>query len=314
MRELGITDAVWSVASADASFRRYFRLSCGAKSWIVMDAPPEYEDSRPFVDIAARLREAGLNAPAVLAADFEFGRLLLEDLGRCVYLQALRGGEPPAPLMEAAIDALVRCQARVSAAGLPVYDAALLSREMRLFRDWLCERHLGLSLSDAEDRALVEVERRVLEQVTSQPQVFVHRDYMPRNLMVCEPLPGILDFQDAVLGPYSYDLLSLMRDAFWSWPPPQIEAWLYRYHAAATAAGLPVPDPRQLAEDVDCIGVQRHLKVAGIFARLSYRDGKPQYLADVPRFIAYLQDTARRREAFADLLPLLARIGAALSA
>jgi len=294
-----------SPASADASFRRYFRARAEARSWIVMDAPPEHEDCRPFVKVAALLESAGLNAPRVLAQDLERGFLLLTDLGDTTYLAALQNDRSRAgPLFTDAIAALVRWQLASREGVLPPYDEALLRRELNLFPDWYVGRHLKLDL-DAHQRSTLEgVFAVIVANNLAQPRVFVHRDYMPRNLMVAEPNPGILDFQDAVHGPITYDLASLYRDAFISWEEREVLDGTVRYWEQARSAGLPVdPDFGAFYRDVEWMGLQRHLKVLGIFARLNYRDGKKGYLEDTPRFIGYVRATANR---YRELRPLLA--------
>ncbi|QHS10468.1 aminoglycoside phosphotransferase family protein [Sinimarinibacterium sp. NLF-5-8] len=304
LQQLALGDAQWAPASADASFRRYFRLSCGAQSWVIMDAPPEREATAPFVQIAELLHQAGLNAPRVLAQDAARGFLLLTDLGQHTFLQALKQGEADAEvLMQAAIDALIQWQRASRAEVLPPYDAALLQRELDLFNDWYVERHLKTTLSPQQRQTLQGIHHLLIDSALAQPQVFVHRDYMPRNLMISAPLPGILDFQDAVYGPITYDVISLFRDAFWSWPPPQIQRWLGDYHQRARAAGLPIDaDFNAFVRACDWMGIQRHLKVIGIFARINYRDGKPHYLADVPRFIGYVRSVAA---SYPELAPLI---------
>ena len=281
-------------ASADASFRRYFRLTdVGGRTLIVMDAPPQYEDCRPFVSIAAQMRGAGLHVPEVLASDLSQGFLLLGDLGRQTFLDVLEPHNADA-LFEAAIDALLLWQRASRPGELPAYDAALLQREMALFPEWYLGRHLAVRLSKAENEALDAVRLALVERALAQPQVYVHRDYMPRNLMLSAPNPGVLDFQDAVEGPLAYDVISLFRDAFMSWPAERVDGWLRLYHQRASDAGLPVPPLETFLVDCDWIGLQRHLKVLGIFARLTYRDGKPKYLADTPRFVAYVMAVAPR--------------------
>jgi aminoglycoside/choline kinase family phosphotransferase len=281
-------------ASADASFRRYFRLTdVGGRTLIVMDAPPQYEDCRPFVSIAAQMRAAGLHVPEVLASDLDQGFLLLSDLGRQTFLDVLEPHNADA-LFEAAVDALLLWQRASRPGELPAYDAALLQREMALFPEWYLGRHLAVRLSKAENEALDEVRLALVERALAQPQVYVHRDYMPRNLMLSAPNPGVLDFQDAVEGPLAYDVISLFRDAFMSWPSERVDGWLRLYHQRASDAGLPVPPLETFLVDCDWIGLQRHLKILGIFARLTYRDGKPKYLADTPRFVAYVMAVAPR--------------------
>ncbi|MBZ2190076.1 phosphotransferase [Alcanivorax sp. JB21] len=300
-------------ASADASFRRYFRCQAqradGEQSLILMDAPPEQEDSRPFVDVAARLQRAGVAVPEIIAVDLQQGFMLLSDLGRQTWLEALNDDNAAAWFSEA-IDTLIRVQ-QADAQGLPAYDEALLRRELGLFPEWYLGRHLGLAQDTALHAALSEVNDLLVARALAQPRVFVHRDFMPRNLMVSEPNPGVLDFQDAVYGPISYDPICLFKDAFLSWPEARVQGWLSDYHARARDAGLPVTaDLAEFLEDCDLMGAHRHLKVIGIFARICHRDGKPKYLADVPRFMAYLRTVIARRPALAPLGEVLDRVAA----
>jgi aminoglycoside/choline kinase family phosphotransferase len=293
-------------ASADASFRRYFRVRYDdGASLIAMDAPPEHEDCRPFVEVAGLLAAAGLNAPRVEAQDLVQGFLLLSDLGSTSYLAALQGDPGVAArLFDDATTALVRWQLASRPDALPPYDAALLRRELDLFPDWYVTRHLGLELTPAQRTVLERTFALVIAANLAQPKVFVHRDYMPRNLMVCEPNPGVLDFQDAVYGPITYDVASLFRDAFVSWDEERVLDWTVRYWEKARKAGLPVPaDFGAFYRDFEWMGLQRHLKVLGIFARLKYRDGKSGYLEDTPRFVAYVRAVAAR---YRPLEPLLA--------
>lgn len=294
-------------ASTDASFRRYFRFLHKARSYIVMDAPPACEDCRPFVDIAARLTAAGLHVPEILDRDPGRGFLLLGDLGRQTYLQALTGENADA-LFDAAIDALIRMQLHTDSAGLPIYDHALLRRELELFSDWYLGTHLEITLSATERGDLDSVYDWLIEHALAQPQVFVHRDYMPRNLMISEPNPGVLDFQDAVLGPVSYDPICLFKDAFVSWPQQRVTAWLRNYWRRGLDQGLPLPtDFATFQADLDCMGLQRHLKVIGIFARICHRDGKPAYVDDVPRFLDYIDQVIPRYRSLSPLQDLLER-------
>jgi hypothetical protein len=296
-------------ASADASFRRYFRIGCSGGSCIVMDAPPPQEDVRPFIDVARRIESAGLNGPRVLAADASQGFVLLTDLGHTLYLDALRGADARTAdgLMRDAIAALVQWQQRVPCSGLPAYDEALLARELALFPDWCVQREFARSWSKVETQRWQGVCRLLIDSALAQPTVAVHRDWMPRNLMVGTPNPGILDFQDAVCGPISYDIASLLRDAFISWDEEREIDWAARYWSDARRAGLPLGDA--FASDfgefwraLEWMGLQRHLKVLGIFCRLKHRDGKAQYVADLPRFFAYATKVATR---YAPLRPLL---------
>ena len=293
-------------ASADASFRRYWRAALAdGRSYVVMDAPPDREDCRPFVRIAAMLHAAGVNAPQVLAQDLEQGFLLLTDLGTRTYLEELNEGNA-ARLFSDATDALLRWQLASRPGELPPYDEALLRREMNLFPEWYVGKHLDKTLSPAQTQALENIFRALVQSALAQPVVYVHRDYMPRNLMVSEPNPGVLDFQDAVLGPITYDVVSLMRDAFISWPEEQVLDWTVRYWEKAKRAGLPVAeDFGEFWRAFEWMGLQRHLKVLGIFARINYRDGKPKYLADTPRFLKYSSDVSRRYRELAPLTKLL---------
>jgi len=301
-------------ASADASFRRYFRLQEGGRSFIVMDAPPPQEDCRPFVAIARLLRRWDLHAPEIVAEDLERGFLLLSDLGRQTFLQALQAGQADAEALFAdAVAALVHLQTRSLADPaamqfLPAYDAALLWREVRLFSEWYLPRHLQVALPAEEAGELERAMGLLVKSALAQPRCFVHRDYMPRNLMVSAPNPGILDFQDAVLGPISYDAVCLYKDAFLSWPAEFVAAGWRRYWEAARAAQLPVPASQaEFLRQADWMGLQRHLKVLGIFARLTYRDGKPHYVADTPRFVRYVMDVAPRYPELAPLTRLFER-------
>jgi aminoglycoside/choline kinase family phosphotransferase len=297
-------------ASADASFRRYFRVTpdtpaFGAATLIAMDAPPPHEDCRPYVQVAALLGEAGVHAPRVLASDVEHGFLLLTDLGRTTYLAALDAASAQHLYLDA-IDALVRWQKSSREGVLPSYDEALLRRELDLFPDWYVARHLGHTLATSERATLERMFAAVLANNLAQPRVFVHRDYHSRNLMVSEPNPGVLDFQDAVQGPLAYDLVSLLRDAYVAWDEEQELDWAVRYWERARAAGLPVP--REFVafwRDFEWMGVQRQLKVLGIFARLCHRDGKPGYVADMPRVFRYLHRTCGRYDELRPLQVLL---------
>jgi aminoglycoside/choline kinase family phosphotransferase len=293
-------------ASADASFRRYWRARLGdGRTLVAMDAPPDKEDCRQYVRVARLLREAGLNAPDVHAQDLAQGFLLLSDLGATSYLAALSEASA-ARLFADATDALVRWQLATRAGELPRYDEALLRREMNLFPEWYVGRHLGLPLSPAQQQALEGVFALLVKSALAQPAVYVHRDFMPRNLMVCEPNPGVLDFQDAVIGPLTYDVASLLRDAFVSWEEERVLDWCVRYWEKARAAGLPVdPDFAEFWRAFEWMGLQRHLKVLGIFARLAYRDRKPAYLEDTPRFLGYVRPVAARYAALAPLAGLL---------
>ena len=305
-RELHGTAFSLTPASEDASFRRYFRATLGdGKSYVAMDAPPDKEDSRPFVRVARMLGDAGVHAPQVLAQDLAQGFLLLTDLGTRTYLQEINAGNAAA-LFADATDALLRWQLATRAGELPPYDEALLRREMQLFPDWYAARHLGMELTPRQSESLEAIFSILVKSALAQPQVYVHRDYMPRNLMVSDPNPGVLDFQDAVLGPITYDAVSLVRDAFVSWDEQQVLDWTVRYWERARQAGLPVQaDFGEFWRAFEWMGLQRHLKVLGIFARIHYRDGKPKYLEDTPRFIRYVRDVSKRYAALSPLLKLL---------
>ncbi len=288
-------------ASADASFRRYFRVTAEGRSWIAMDAPPGREDCKPYVRIAHLLRAAGLNAPEVIAQDFRQGFLLLTDFGDTAYLAALDAGNADR-LFGDATEALLKWQLASREGELPPYDEALLRRECNLFPEWYVARHLGMPLSMAQQRTLADMTALIISRNLAQPSAYVHRDYMPRNLMVTDPNPGVLDFQDAVYGPISYDMASLTRDAFVSWDEERVIDWTARYWEKAKRKGLPVdPDFSAFYRDFEWMGLQRHLKVLGIFARIHYRDGKSGYLEDTPRFMRYARAVAER---YRELEPL----------
>lgn len=296
-------------ASADASFRRYFRLCLlepdAGPSLIVMDAPPPQEDCRPFVRVAGLLHAAGVHAPQVMAQDLDQGFLLLTDLGDTTYLAAINENNADA-LFNDALESLVLWQLASRPAVLPPYDDALLRRELALFPDWYINRHLGICLDKTQQQTLERVFEAIISNNLAQPAVFVHRDYMPRNLMLSgpgEPNPGVLDFQDATYGPISYDVASLFKDAFVSWPEERVLDWTVRYWQKAKKAGLPVRvDFGDFYTDCQWMGLQRHLKILGIFARLNYRDGKAGYLEDTPRFVRYVRDITSR---YGKLKPLL---------
>lgn len=297
---------VLTTASADASFRRYFRATLSnGDHYIVMDAPPQYEDCHPFILVAELFAAAGVNVPRVLQQDLAQGFLLLTDLGDTTYLSALNTANAHSLYMDA-IDALIQIQSASRAGALPEYDAALLSRELQLFPDWYVARHLGAALNDEQSRRLQTVFTRLLDNNLAQARVFVHRDYHSRNLMVTEPNPGVLDFQDAVFGPITYDLVSLFRDAYIEWDEEIVIDWVIRYWEKARRANLPVPvDFGEFYRDFEWMGMQRHLKVLGIFARLCHRDGKEAYLDNMPLVMKYVRRTAERYREFGPLLQLL---------
>ena len=294
-------------ASDDASFRRYFRVRRGGgkPSLIAMDAPPEKESCEPFVRVAGLFGEAGVHVPVIHAQDLAQGFLLLSDLGDTTYLAAL-DQRSAGNLYGHALDALVRIQLASRPAALADYDRELLERELRLFPEWYVSRQLRRELSAGQAAALDKTFSEILENNLSQPRVFVHRDYHSRNLMVCEPCPGILDFQDAVYGPITYDLVSLLRDAYIAWDEENVIDWAVRYWEKARSARLPVAaDFGDFYRDFEWMGAQRQLKVLGIFARLSIRDGKHGYLKDQPLVMRYLRRTCERYRELAPLAHLL---------
>lgn len=307
---IGTAEFGVALASADASFRRYFRIKPvapwrGHATLIVMDAPPPNEDCRPFVRVAHLLAAAGVHAPTVIADDLARGFLLLSDLGDCTYLAALDAASAPKLYAEAS-DALIRWQRATRDGELPPYDEALLRRELDLFPDWYIAKHLGIELNAGETATLARTFRLILDNNLAQPRVYVHRDYHARNLMVSDPNPGVLDFQDAVYGPVTYDLVSLLRDAYIAWDEQHQIDWAVRYWERARSAGIPVGDDfGRFWQDFEWMGVQRQLKVLGIFARLAYRDGKRGYIDDMPRVMAYLRGACER---YGTLHPLLALI------
>ncbi|SDT87596.1 hypothetical protein SAMN05216296_0141 [Pseudomonas pohangensis] len=295
-------------ASSDASFRRYFRWQAGSRSLILMDAPPPQEDCRPFVKMAGVLGRAGVHVPLVLAEDLARGFLLLDDLGRQTYLDVISGANADA-LFADAIAALLAFQQLPLEDDLPSYDDALLRRELQLFPDWYVREHLGCTLSETQQIQWRRICDQLVDSALAQPQVLVHRDFMPRNLMLSQPNPGVLDFQDAVYGPVTYDITCLFKDAFLSWPQAQVDRWLLDYWERAQALAVPVQASfEEFLCASDLMGVQRHLKVIGIFARICYRDGKPKYLGDVPRFFAYIQAVLARRPELAELGDFLASL------
>lgn len=291
-------------ASADASFRRYFRATFSdGMTRIAMDAPPQHEDCRPFLHAGKLFEDAGVHVPHVYALDLTQGFLLLSDLGNTTYLQALTADNAK-QLYGAAIEALINIQLASKKGELPPYDETRLRRELTLFPEWYIAKHLGVSLNEKQSAKLEECFRRILANNLAQPCVYVHRDYHSRNLMyLSENNPGILDFQDAVYGPVTYDLVSLFKDAYIKWEEEEIMDWLIRYWEKARKAGLPVrEDFGEFYRDYEMMGVQRHIKVLGIFARLYHRDGKDGYLKDMPRVMGYLRQVCER---YIDLKPLL---------
>jgi hypothetical protein len=291
-----------TTASADASFRRYFRVHLADKTLIAMDAPPAHENCEPFVRIAKLFGDAGMHVPEVIAQDLQQGFLLLSDLGDVTYLSQLNDTTAPA-LYHDANTALIKLQLASKPGILPDYDAALLTREMQLFPDWYIARHLNVSLNEKQHADLQKVFELLNQNILAQGKVYVHRDYHSRNLMLCHDNPGVLDFQDAVYGPITYDLVSLLKDAYISWDEEQIIDWLARYWQVAKKQGLPVSaDFSEFYRDFEYMGAQRHIKVLGIFARLYHRDGKEGYLKDMPLVAHYLRKVSMR---YIELKPLL---------
>lgn len=284
-----------TVASADASFRRYFRVHLADRTLIAMDAPPSHEDCQPFVQVAELLLEAGLNAPEIVAQALQEGFLLLTDLGDDTYLSQLTADNAKR-LYGDACQALIRMQQVAVNEQLPRYDEALLMRELQLFPEWYLQTHLGLTLNPQQQTVLDETFARLIRNIVQQPQVLVHRDFHSRNLMVTAARnPGILDFQDAVVGAITYDLASLFKDAYIRWEEDDLMDWLVRYWQSAKLAQLPVhPDFGEFYRDFEWMGVQRHIKVLGIFARLSHRDGKHGYLHNMPLVLQYLLQACER--------------------
>ena len=315
MARHGLQVSGLQAASADASFRRYLRVPSAQGSLIVMDAPPPQEDVRPFVEVAYRMAQAGLPGPQVLEVDAEHGFLLLSDLGQTLLLPVLQSS-PPAQAdawMRQALGLLVQWQSRMSTQGLPAFNEAMLQRELDLFPQWCVQKEYGVQWTDAQSQAWQQICDRLIRSALAQPVVAVHRDWMPRNLMVTRQTQAtepqglaILDFQDAVAGPLSYDVASMLRDAFLSWDEEREIDWAVRYWEQARQAGLPVPeDFGEFWRALEWMGLQRHLKVLGIFCRLKHRDGKPKYATDLPRFFAYATKVALRYRELSALLPLI---------
>jgi hypothetical protein len=313
LRELGWAEVQLAPASADASFRRYWRAVHAGESHIVMDAPPQHEDCRPWIRLARQLADIGLNVPRVLAQDLTRGYVLISDLGTQPYLGALDDRSADR-LYGDALAALAVLQAGgPGESDLPPYDRGLLLREMALFRDWYLLRHRGLVLGESEEVMLADSFGWLADAALAQPRVCVHRDYHSRNLMLTPACnPGILDFQDAVHGPVTYDVVSLLKDCYIAWPRERVLGWVRDYHGRALRSGLlsaaaPQADEARFIRDFDLMGVQRHLKASGIFARLNHRDGKPGYLADIPRTLQYILDLAPLYRELAPLTALIER-------
>jgi aminoglycoside/choline kinase family phosphotransferase len=294
-RELRLPATRLEPASSDASFRRYFRVFTAGATYIVMDAPPQHEDVRPYLKVSRLLESLGVHVPHVHETDAERGLLLLEDLGTTLYLERLNAGDDPEPLYRDALTALAAIQARGGDASreLPPYDHAALERELALMPEWLLGRHLALEPRGAQVQLIADAFAFLIREGLAQPEVFVHRDYHSRNLMVVSGRnPGVIDFQDALRGPVGYDLVSLLKDCYIAWPRARVVGWVGGYRARlAAAGGAAGASETEFLRWFDLIGVQRHIKVLGIFCRLWYRDGKAGYLADLPRVLAYVLET-----------------------
>jgi aminoglycoside/choline kinase family phosphotransferase len=292
--------------AADAGARRYFRITdLNEASLVLMDAPIAHNNVRQFTFIADLLASNGINVPNIVHANFEDGLLLLSDLGDETYLKSLKQ-ENANQLFDDATTALVKIQTIQDVRLLGKYDANLMDQELALFNDWYIEKQLNIQLNGNTQDSLQNILNLITERCVSQPSVLVHRDFMPRNLMVCNNNPGILDFQDAAIGPITYDVVSLFKDAFISWDEEEIIDWTIRYWEKARKVSLPVPsDFGEFYEDLEWMGLQRHLKVLGIFSRLKHRDGKSHYISDEPRFLTYIRDVAQRYGALKPLLKIL---------
>ena len=301
--DLNITDFTLEIASADASFRRYFRLRAQGNSWIIMDAPPDKEDCQPFVKLAKLIEAAGVNAPHIFSFNQQQGFMQISDLGSTAYLDKLNESTVDELYVDA-IQALVKMQ-RIDSQ-LMAYDEALLTTEMNLFKDWYLQKHLGLQLAEVQQRQLAQVFDILINSALQQPVVFVHRDYHSRNLMVTpQHNPGVIDFQDAVIGPASYDLVSLIKDCYISWPRSRQLKWIDEY---LNQSNLSV-DKQTFIKQLDLMGMQRHLKAIGIFCRLNHRDAKPGYLNDIPRTLAYVFDVCKRYDELTEFATMLNSLG-----
>lgn len=303
--QLGYREYSLDRASEDASFRSYLRLKAADGTFIVMDAPPEKESCEPFITVAKKLRTAGLNAPEIIASNLDAGFLLLTDFGRDDYLSQLNS-ETEGTLYAEALAALLVMQTSISANDLPPYDEALLNQEMDLFHDWFLVKLQGISLDQQQQANWHSVKQALVENALAQPQVFVHRDYHSRNLMKVDAQnPGILDFQDAVKGPVTYDLVSLLRDCYIAWPPQRVDQLALDYYELARTNALVDVEAEQFKRWFNLMGLQRHLKAIGIFARLNIRDGKPRYLDDIPRTLEYVKQVSAGENSMADLFSII---------
>ncbi len=306
---LGYRDYTLSIASEDASFRSYYRVNSGADSWILMDAPPAKESCEQFITVANKLREAKLSAPEIIQQDTAQGFLLLTDLGSTAYLSVL-DIKTEAPLYADALAALLTMQVNVECDDLPDYDEDLLNQEMDLFHDWFLGEWLGIELDQAQQTQWAAIKQALVQNALEQPQVFVHRDYHSRNLMKIENHnPGILDFQDAVKGPVTYDLVSLLRDCYIAWPPVRVDQLALDYYEFAKVNQLLEVKPSKFLRWFNLMGIQRHLKAIGIFSRLKIRDGKDAYVKDIPRTLEYIEQVSVEEMNMIGLYTLITELG-----
>ena len=310
LNDSGITYQDIAPASADASFRRYFRITNAESTYIIMDAPPEKEDCKPFIRIATILFDFGLNVPQILKQDLEQGFLLLNDLGTTVFLSELNNNSVD-DMYTSAMNSLLQLQ-KNQTPDLPAYDETLLSNELALFPEWYLQKHLGITLNTQQTEILNHSFELLIKNALAQPQVCVHRDYHSRNLMVNKDkpdYPGVIDFQDAVIGAVTYDLVSLLKDCYISWPREKVEEWVKYFYSEAESSGI-ISDVSfdEFLRWFDLMGLQRHLKVAGIFSRLYHRDGKDGYLNDIPLTMDYIYDVLKRYPEFKPLQKLLSDI------
>lgn len=308
LNSLGYNNYTLTSASEDASFRSYQRLQQGDISWVVMDAPPDKEPCDRFIEIAIKLRQAGLSSPEIIAQNLDLGFLLLTDLGATPYLSVLNADSKDA-LYADALGALLKMQVNVTCDGLVKYNHALLKQEMSLFHDWFLGELLGITLSESQQQQWASIQQTLVQNALEQPQLFVHRDYHSRNLMkINTGNPGIIDFQDAVSGPITYDLVSLLRDCYIDWPIDVVESLVVDYFHRAKAAGLVNGEPGQFLHWFNLMGIQRHLKAVGIFCRLNIRDGKSGYLKDIPRTLNYLKQVSESEPSMAGLNDLIGEL------
>ena len=309
IRDLGLSEIKIDPLAADAGLRRYFRISPENRpTYVLMDAPVEHNDIKQFKHVSELIQRSGINSPEIISENTTEGFLILSDLGDTTYLKALNTNTADG-LFDEATDALVKWQSASTPTALPEYTEKILLSELNLFKEWYLAKHKGLTLQDNKLTAVNNVFQEIVARNRSENFVFVHRDFMPRNLMVTENNPGVLDFQDALYGPISYDVISLFKDAFISWEEERVLDWIIKYWEKAKKASLPVPhDFGVFYEQVEWMGLQRHLKVLGIFARLNYRDRKSSYISDTPRFVSYILSMARRYQQLKPLVSILEQV------